>query len=290
MLSRKLPFYEIETGIYEIDEFDCVSIFVIVGNDRALVVDTGTGIGDLRYVIEQKITDKPYDVVLTHNHGDHTGGAGFFDAVWIHEADMNWTGATAPSLEFRKDYAGTIRRRENKHYDYDGELDILPWKKTPELRNMTDGQVFDLGGRRVTALHCPGHTPGEMVFLDDLTKTLLLGDACNCNLLMGKGFGKTPAEEIQTAIKGLERLIAMKGQYEHFYNSHHDFRGFGQTLYPEALEDAAACMKGILDGTARFLEIPDPLFLDNPPKIVAEYGKVQISYIEGRIDEISHRS
>lgn len=88
MLSRKLPFYEIENGIYEIDEFDCVSVFVIVGEKRALVVDTGTGIGDLKWIIEQKITDKPYDVVLTHNHGDHTGGAGFFDEMWIHAADM----------------------------------------------------------------------------------------------------------------------------------------------------------------------------------------------------------
>ena len=81
MLSRKLPFYEIENGIYEIDEFDCVSVFVIVGEKRALVVDTGTGIGDLKWIIEEKITDKPYDVVLTHNHGDHTGGAGFFDEI-----------------------------------------------------------------------------------------------------------------------------------------------------------------------------------------------------------------
>ena len=91
MLSRKLPFYEIEDGIYEIDEFDCVSVFVIVGEKRALVVDTGTGIGDLKWIIEEKITDKPYDVVLTHNHGDHTGGAGFFDEVWIHVADMDWS-------------------------------------------------------------------------------------------------------------------------------------------------------------------------------------------------------
>ena len=177
MLSRKLPFYEIENGIYEIDEFDCVSVFVIVGEKRALVVDTGTGIGDLKWIIEEKITDKPYDVVLTHNHGDHTGGAGFFDEVWIHAADMDWTGATAPSVEFRKDYAGTIRRRENKNYDYDVETDIRPWEKMPKLNEMTDGQVFDLGGRRVTAWHCPGHTAGEMVCIDDLTKTLLLVDA-----------------------------------------------------------------------------------------------------------------
>ena len=46
------------------------------------------------------------------------------------------------------------------------------------------------------------------------------------------------------------------------------------------------CFEGILDGTAKFVEVPDSLFLDNPPKIAAEYGKVQISYMEGRIDEV----
>ena len=286
MLSRKLPFYEIEDGIYEIDEFDCVSVFVIVGEKRALVVDTGTGIGDLKWIIEEKITDKPYDVVLTHNHGDHTGGAGVFDEVWIHAADMDWSGQAAPSVEFRKDYAGTIRRRENKNYDYDVETDIRPWEKMPKLNEMTDGQVFDLGGRRVTAYHCPGHTAGEMVFIDDLTKTLLLGDACNCNLLLGRGFGKNPRDEIRVAREGLERLISMRGQYEHFYNAHHDFRGFGQTLYAEALEDAAGCYGSLLDGTAKFVEVPDSLFLDNPPKVAAEYGKVQVSYMDGRIDEV----
>lgn len=77
MRTRALPYYEFSEGLFEIDEFDCASVFVIVGEERALVLDTGTGIGDLRWVIEHKITDKPYDVVLTHNHADHIGGAGF---------------------------------------------------------------------------------------------------------------------------------------------------------------------------------------------------------------------
>jgi len=80
--------------------------------------------------------------------------------------------------------------------------------------------------------------------------------------------------------------MKMKGEYEHFYNAHHDFRGFGQTLYPEALEDAAKCFASILDGNAKFVEVPDRLFLDNPSRVVAEYGKVQISYMDGRIDEV----
>lgn len=48
MVTRKLPYYEFADGIYEIDEFDCVSVFVIVGSTRALVIDCGTesGISD----------------------------------------------------------------------------------------------------------------------------------------------------------------------------------------------------------------------------------------------------
>ncbi len=287
MVTRKLPFYEIEPGLFEIDEFDCVSVFVIVGEKRALVIDTGTGIGDLKWVIENKITDKPYDVVISHAHGDHNGGAGFFDEVWVHRADLDWeVPGVTPTLEFRRDYAAMIARREGKHYDYDLERDIRPWEKTPVKRELKDGQVFDLGGRTVTAIHCPGHTAGEMVFLDSGSRTLLLGDACNCNLLLGKGFGTDARDEIRMAKEGLERLIAMKDQYDRFYNAHHDFRGFGQSLYPQALEDAVGCYASLLDGTAQFEEIPDPLFLDNPPKVVARYGKVQISYMDGRIDQI----
>ena len=95
MRTRALPYYEFSEGLFEIDEFDCASVFVIVGEERALVLDTGTGIGDLRWVIEHKITDKPYDVVLTHNHADHIGGAGFFDEVWIHGADADWSNLPA---------------------------------------------------------------------------------------------------------------------------------------------------------------------------------------------------
>ena len=287
MVTRKLPYYEIEPGIFDIDEFDCVSVFVIVGAERALVIDTGTGIGDLKWVIENRITDKPYDVVISHAHGDHNGGAGFFDEVWVHGADMDWdVPGVTPTVEFRKDYAATITRREGKHYDYDPDRDIRPWEKNPVKKEMKDGQIFELGGRKVTALHCPGHTAGEMVFLDDRSRTLLLGDACNCNLLLGKGFGKNARDEVRIAKEGLERILGMKDQYDRFYNAHHDYRGFGQSLYPEAIEDAVHCYASLLDGTAKFVQMPDPLFLDNPPKVLAEYGKVRISYIDGRIDQI----
>lgn len=86
MKTRKMPWFEFAPDTYEIDEFDCASIFLFVGTERALLLDTGIGIGDLKGLVEE-ITDKPYDVVLTHGHRDHTGGAGWFDTVYLNRKD-----------------------------------------------------------------------------------------------------------------------------------------------------------------------------------------------------------
>ena len=278
MKTKALPFYEFNEGIYEIDEFDCASIFVIVGTERALVLDTGTGIGDLRWVIENRITDKPYDVVLSHNHGDHTGGAGFFDTVWVHEKDSDWNvPGTAPSLEFRRNYAELIRQREQKYYRYTPDNDILPWPKEPQKKILKDGTSFYLGGRTVTFYHCPGHTDGECVAIDNLTRTLLIADACNNNLLLGSVSENNVQEIIHTAEESLNRIVSMHNLYGDIYNSHHDFRGFGQPLNPEVLTDVLGCLTDLYEKKAQFSTVPDALSTTGGTKTVAVRNGIQIA-------------
>ena len=77
MKTQAFPYKEIALNTYEIGEFDCASIFLLVGDERAMVIDTGVGIGDLKGFI-RKLTDKPLMVCYTHNHVDHVGGAGAF--------------------------------------------------------------------------------------------------------------------------------------------------------------------------------------------------------------------
>ncbi len=279
MLSRALPYYEFKQGIFEIDEFDCCSIFVIVGEERALVLDTGTGIGDLRWVIENRITRKPYDVIVTHNHTDHIGGAGFFDEVWVHEADADWDNLElGPQPEKRKWYARLISSREDKNYCYDIEQDIRPWPHDPVKHMLTDGQKFDLGGRTVTIYHCPGHTAGECVAIDDLSRTLFIGDACNRELLLGAGPAESREDTADIALCSLERLQSMYGkEFCDVYNGHHDYRGIGAPLGREVLPDAIKCLRQLKDGTAVIKNVKDPLSDDGGEKEVAVYGSVRIT-------------
>ena len=278
MLCRTLPFYEFKPGLFEVDEFDCVSCFVVVGSEKALLLDVGTGIGDLKWVVENRITDKSYQVVASHNHGDHIGGAGFFDEIFINPADMtNTDDSTAPTPEFRKQYAEIIRKREGKYYAYNPENDIRPWNNDPIWKPLEDGHVFDLGNRTVTALHCPGHTAGEMVFIDDLTKTLLCGDACNCNWLLNTSIAPTIRECAEISLKALKRIWSMSDKYDDIYNSHHDFRGFGSPLNPDVFPNLIICLEKLIDGTVEFSEIPDALSDNGEMKSVAIYKDVYIS-------------
>jgi hydroxyacylglutathione hydrolase len=287
MVIRSLPFYECEKGIYEINEFDCVSVFVIVGEKSALVIDCGTGIGNLKWVIENRITDKFYIVAASHNHGDHIGGAGWFDNVLINKADMDMSDPSiAPTVEFRRSYAKLISDREGKYYPYDLEKDIRPWPKNPAWLPLEDGQEFNLGGRTVTAYHCAGHTAGEMVFIDNLTHTLLCGDACNCNWLLNTSLAKTGKECVKLSLDALKRIESMKNKYTNVYNSHHDFRGFGLPLNPDVMPNLIRNLEKLYSGTAEYIEVKDALSAIGAMKTVSSYKDTIVSCMTGDISKI----
>ena len=69
MATTLYPMVQFKKDTWELDEFDCASIFLLVGTERALLIDTGIGVGDLKAAVE-KITDKPVTVVITHGHGE----------------------------------------------------------------------------------------------------------------------------------------------------------------------------------------------------------------------------
>lgn len=286
MVCRTMPYYECRDGIFEIDEFEGTEIFVIVGDERALVIDTGTGIGDLKGLIENKITDKPYVVAASHNHVDHLGGAGWFPQIYIHPDDMHLANRHyPPTFEFRKYYAKIVREREGKYYAYDPETDIRKWEAQPEFLPMKDGQIFDLGGRTVTAFHCPGHTEGEMVFLDDKTRTLLCGDAFNCNWLLTNLKDYDGRKSAGIALDAMKRIYSMKDRYDAVYNFHHDYRGYGSPLAPDVIPNLIHCLEQLLDGTVEFREMADALNPGNT-KVVAAYKNVFITYLDGDIRTI----
>ena len=258
-MTTLYPVVQIAEGVWEIDIFDTGSVFVIEGTDRAMVIDTGIGIGDLKAMVE-KLTAKPYFVVMTHGHGDHTGGAGQFGAYYMNEKDMPISPVVA-GMEMRVGYASFFPKKfPDRYYAYDPEKDIVDFGSDVERIPMTDGQQFDLGGRVVTAYECAGHTPGSMVLLDDKSRCLFAGDAVNCNLLLRSKPGDANYVSTSDALSGLKRLAGMHDRYDGIYNGHHDFRPLGAPLKDNVLYDAIELLEKILAGTYTPIEQPGGMF------------------------------
>lgn len=144
-----------------------VWMHLIVGEERALLIDTGFGIGNLRGLVEL-LTDKPYDVVNTHFHGDHSAGDGQFEAVFCHKYDVPYLRA---ALE------APAGKRMLLPEGYYREQDIVPIRPVSILE-MEDGHQFRLGeGHTVEVIHMPGHAAGGCMLLDHKSGMLFSGDA-----------------------------------------------------------------------------------------------------------------
>ncbi|MBQ6452237.1 MAG: MBL fold metallo-hydrolase [Solobacterium sp.] len=257
MPTHLFPVVQIRKGFWEIDEFEISSCFLIEGPERALLIDTGQGIGDLRTCVEM-LTKKPVTVVLTHNHADHIGNAYQWDEVWIHPNDR--PGLTKKDVQRAKNSAAKIAKRQKGCFDgvykmfrlepYDLN-DVQPSEdKELVIHDLADGMEFDLGGGRIiTCYECFGHSKGEVVFLDNQERILIAGDALNYNL----GVSAVPVE---TTLRFLKRLQSMSDRYDAIYNNHHDMRAFGAPLDDDCLPTAIAILEDVMDGHIVPVQIP----------------------------------
>ena len=212
---------------------------LIPGRDRAILFDTGFGIGDLKSMVEG-LTDLPITVVNSHNHGDHTLGNPQFEKVYIHELD-------APAL----DRMMTMPPREVppedvREYKYVEEDLVQPGRYAVET--VTDGDVFDLGGGyEVEVFHLPGHSPGGIALLDRKRRILFSGDAIvwTPTLIMGRfpGMTLTHYHSVESFRDGLLRLAAHKGEIDMIYPGHSRLG-----LSPDYIDDMIACCEELMAG------------------------------------------
>lgn len=287
MKTQAYPYQQIAADTYEIGEFDCASIFLLIGSEKAMLIDTGIGVGDLQGFVGT-LTDKPLMVCYTHAHPDHTGGASPFPQAYLHSKDMPefaTGGIIGLSVDGRQGYVRMIAAREKGDYPYNLDVDVSEWGPCPQLLPLEDGQVVDLGGRKVQVVACPGHSPGSIAFLDENTRLLFMGDACNCVLhLGGGGPGKPTFTSVETALFYLKRLRSLKGSYDWAYNGHYDFRKLGEPLAEDVLADAITACEQIVTGTANAILRPssNPKF---PAKPVVTVGRTQVSFFaDGILD------
>ncbi len=146
--------------------------YVVIGPEKAMLIDTGYGVGDLKGLANELTGHMPLIVVNTHAHGDHASGNCQFDRVYCHEYSV-------PQLE----------KMRNPHiwdhlFDEHGKPiwtefdrnDIVPFHEY-EIVGCPDGYIFSLGGdHEVELIWTAGHMAGHCMFLDKKDRLLFAGD------------------------------------------------------------------------------------------------------------------
>ena len=149
-----------------------VNMYLVLGQERAALIDSGMGIGDLQAEI-RKITSLPCLVLNTHSHWDHVGANAQFGDCAIHAAEVAGL-AQAQDVGDTRQAMQSSRARAVLPPDFDpATYRIQP---TQASRILADGDIIDLGGRALQVIHTPGHSPGHVAFLDRDGQALFTGD------------------------------------------------------------------------------------------------------------------
>ncbi|MEP3048320.1 MAG: MBL fold metallo-hydrolase [Roseibium sp.] len=173
------------------------------------VVDPGGDVERIQGAIKEQGV-RVEKIVLTHGHIDHIGGADeLAKALSVpvegpHEADK-------PLIERVADQAAQF-----------GMGDAKP--VTPD-RWMNEGDVLEMAGRSFDVLHCPGHSPGHLVFVEKELRFAISGD-----VLFAGSIGRTdlPGGDHATLIRSIKEKMLPLGDDMSFLPGHGQASTIGQ--------------------------------------------------------------
>ncbi len=221
--SKEYTSEKLGNGIWRIFDFGGIrgneSFYLVEGKDRALLLDTGMGKGDLPAYI-RTLTSLPIAVAITHGHGDHFGQVNEF-----------------------KDSTVYMSEEDASH--------LPPDFITPKFKWIKDGGVIDLGGgRQFEAIHVPGHTLGSLVYLDRKDNILVTGDAISSGSMVYMFMPSCTAldqylrglKHLQEKLKGLNNLTFLVG---HSYQEKVPLKG---AAAQELVSDMITLTEKVLSG------------------------------------------
>lgn len=162
-MENKIKVKQLSKRIYAMDDMGATG-YVVLGNEKALIIDTMNGSEDLKAVV-RTITDLPLLVVNTHGHCDHIAGNLYFEETYLHPADFS------------------LAKEHSSFPEFVEECKKLGLEMPP-FQEILDGEVIDLGDATLEVIHFPGHTPGGICLLYREERVLFTGDGINCHLWM----------------------------------------------------------------------------------------------------------
>lgn len=201
-MANKNEIVKLADGVYQIKYYWLgianVYAYLLVGSERALLIDTCYSITRIKKYVEQ-VTKLPVDVVNTHGHFDHIGGNAEFETVYLSKADRAVAGEHSDYDALRKmisnyEKQNVLARFFFKLKKIKKQVEDSLHIASVEYKDLPECGFFDLGERKVSFIETPGHTPGSICLFDEKTKYFFVGDmACEEGVLLGFDYSTSVA-------------------------------------------------------------------------------------------------
>lgn len=234
-------------AIYESGHFQEVISFLILGKEKAMLLDTGLGIGDIKSVVED-LTELPVIVVNSHCHFDHIGDNYRFDNIYIYN-DKKAISRAKKGLENSEVAENLVGDSTYIPYPHGFNSDNYHIKPANKVTVIEDGYIFNLGDRELLVIHTPGHSPDSIMLLDKKNSILFTGDTFYPATLYAHLESSDNVNSVfDTYLQTMEELSSTI-EVKNLYCSHN---------YPivkgSKLKEAAKAFKSIKAGGLKFVE------------------------------------
>lgn len=243
--------------------------FMVLGSEKALLIDTAFGIGNYRALAQRIAGDREVIVANTHATYDHSYGNVWFEKVHCHKY-------SAPVMRVQMDpHVWDYLFDENGNniwLDFD-KADLPPFREY-EIVECEDHTVFDLGGGvEVEMIWMPGHQGGHCFYLDKSNRILFTGDAIEMDQSNLAVISKE-ADVYEAPFANVENMYHQLKQMMEDYYEEIDY------LFPAhgVLEIESRVLPGFLKGLEEIMA--DPEHPTRKDEAISKKGKKKIIYLK----------
>jgi glyoxylase-like metal-dependent hydrolase (beta-lactamase superfamily II) len=222
-------------AIYEPHQSEETIGYLILGNTRALLVDTGMGIGNLK-ALAAELTRLPIVVLNSHTHDDHVGDNWQFSTIYSMDTDFSRSNAQGSRDDAQAEIApGELCGSLPAGFDAKAYA-TRPWKIAAYVH---DGDWIDLGGRRLQIIATPGHTPDAIALFEPADGLLFTGDT----YYPGTIWLYRPETDLPAYDHSVRRLAALAPQVKVVLGAHNI-----PVASPAVLQDLVAAFETVRAG------------------------------------------
>lgn len=196
-----LKIVPLRPDLWALDEVGKTIMYVINGREKALLLDTGFGLSDLKHAVRELCGEKEIIVVNSHGHVDHDSGNNQFPWVYMGRYD---------EPEAYKELDETEKKRVidtffEQYLSEGGSLE--GWNPGPAkaVLPLCDGDMIDLGDYRLKVIETPGHSLGSIALFEEREGWMFTGDS----MLTWEVWGQLERSATLTVYGASMRKLAM---------------------------------------------------------------------------------